>query len=205
MADIMTLIGGCDGPSVYETTVKECLENRILILNDEINDDIIEAYIIQIFKWNMEDKGLPTDMRKPIRILINSPGGDAVVGMGLVDAITQSKTKVIGIGVALVASAAFHIYISCHERYSFANTIFLMHDGEIAIQNSSSKARDTMEFFERMEKQTKDHVVAHTKIDGEYYDKVWDSELYMYPEKAKELGVLDKIVGVDCDIDELFD
>jgi len=204
MADILSLFGG-SSDSIYDATVKECLDKRILIINDEINDDVIEAYIVQILKWNGEDKDIPEEKRSPIKIVINSPGGDAIVGMGLVDVITQSKTKVVAIGIGLVASAAFHIYISCHERYSFKNTIFLMHDGEIAIQNSSSKARDTMDFFETMEAQTKEHVLAHTTMDNAFYDKVWGSEFYMYPTKAKDFGVVDKIIGEDCDIDILFD
>lgn len=202
--DLVEVLGGASG-SLYDETVKAWLEDRVLIVNQEISDDILESYIMYILKWNAEDKHKPEDVRKPIRIIINSVGGDMIVGMGLVDAILQSETKIIGIGVGLVASAAFHIYISCHERVSFKNTIFLMHDGEINIQQTTSKARDTMAFFEEMEKRVKQHVVSYTEMTEDYYDSHFKQELYLYADEAKKLGCVDKIIGDDVDIDYILD
>lgn len=198
----MPVLNGIDAR--YEQIMTDCLNDRMLILNNEIDSDILETYIVQIIRWNKEDKDLPCDKRKPIRIVINSPGGDLVIAMGLIDAIMQSKTKIIAIGVGNVSSAAFHIFIACKERIAFANTIFLMHDGEISITNSTSKARDTMAFFDLMEKRVKRHVLSCTKMDEEFYDSHYEQEFYMFPDNAKELGCVDKIVGIDDDIDCIF-
>lgn len=201
----LTEILGVGNCSIYDETVKEWLENRVLIINQDISDDILESYIMHILKWNAEDKHKDADARKPIRIIINSSGGDMIVGMGLVDAILQSETKIIGIGLGLVASAAFHIYISCHERVSFKNTVFLMHDGEINIQQTTSKARDTMAFFEEMEDRIKNHVLSYTEMTEEFYDGHFKQELYLYANTAKKLGCVDKIIGDDVDIDYILD
>jgi hypothetical protein len=46
------------------------LENRIYWLNDEISNYTFDL-LQYITRWNREDKGLPTNKRKPIRIIID--------------------------------------------------------------------------------------------------------------------------------------
>jgi hypothetical protein len=50
----------------------EHLQNRELILNQDIDESIMEKFTLQIIKWNREDLGKPINMRKPIKIYINS-------------------------------------------------------------------------------------------------------------------------------------
>lgn len=190
--------------NLYDEMIRSCLEDRVLVINQDIDDGVVESYVLNILKWNKEDKHVPTEERDPIRIIINSPGGDLVVAMHLCDVILASKTPVHAIGFGLVASAAFHIYIACHERIAFQNSVLLMHDGEMFVQNSSSKAKDTMKFYENIDERVKRHVLTHTKMAEEYYDSHYDQELYLYADSAKELGAVDLIVGEDVDIDYLF-
>lgn len=203
--EIMELPIGASGQmSLYEETVRDWLENRTLVINEEIDENIIENYVLNIFKWNREDKHKPTAERVPIKIFINSPGGDLVVAMHLCDAIAASKTPVVAVGLGCVASAAFHIFITCNERIAFKNTVLLMHDGQMYVQNSSSKVKDTMKFYDSVDDRVKEHVLAHTKMTDDYYDDHYDQELYLYADAAKELGIVDKIVGEDVDIDSLY-
>lgn len=202
MADIMTLLGGND--DLYTEIIKENLEQRTLVLNDEINDTILENYILYIIKWNREDQDLPVDKRKPITIYINSPGGSSMDGFNLCDVIMQSKTPVRGICFALAASMGYHIYLACHDRIAWKNSIFLQHDGEVCVSNSRSKAKDTMKFFDSMEERTKQYVLERTKMTEEFYDKIYEQEYWMYADEAKELGVVDKIIGLDCMIEDIL-
>lgn len=186
---------------LYDEMIKENIENRILVLNDNITDSVIEDYILYIFKWNKEDENIPIEKRKPITLYINSCGGDAFAGLYFAEICAISKTPIRSIAMSLVASASFYIYIACKERIAFKNSVLLMHDGSIEISNSSRKASDTMKFIELMEQRTKDFVLSHTTMDEKFYDDHFDQEFYMYAEKAKELGAVDKIVGIDEDID----
>ena len=155
-------------------------------------------------KWNQQDKGLPKEHRTPITIYINSNGGDSIVAMQLVDVIKMSITPVKIVGMSLVASAAFHIFIAGHERISFSNTIFLMHDGSVTINNSTSKAKDTMKFVEELDSRAKEHVLSRTTMSEEFYDNHYDVEFFLYADKAKELGIVDKIIGKDCTLDDIY-
>ena len=195
---------GGNQPSSYEELFKEFLDDRTLIFNSEVDDDMVEDVVLYIIKWNKEDKDLPVDKRKPIKIYMSSVGGDTFVAQNVVDVILESKTPVIGIGLSLVASACYHCFLACHERVAFKNSVFLQHDGSISISNSATKAKQTMDFLESGETRAKQFVLSRTKMTEELYDKIFDQEFYMYADKAKELGVVDKIIGEDISFEEII-
>lgn len=72
---------------VYDEIVKNHLNDRRVIINQEITDDLLENVCLMILKWNSEDKNLPTKSRKKIYIYINSDGGDCVLGTQILSAI----------------------------------------------------------------------------------------------------------------------
>ena len=203
MAELLSLLGN-NNNDLYTDIIKENIEHRILVFNDEVNESVLENYILYILKWNREDRDLPVDKRHQITIYINSPGGSCMDGFNFVDVILQSKTPVVGVCFGLSASMGYHVALACHERIAFKNSILLQHDGEIAIQNSTSKAKDTMKFFDNMEKRTKDYVLSRTNMTEEFYDKIYNQEYWMYADEAKQLGCVDKIIGEDIELDEIL-
>ena len=92
------------------------LDKRQFWVDSEIDNYSLEL-VKYILRWNEEDKMLPPEQRKPIRIFFFSPGGDLDVNYALIDTISMSKTPIIGINVGQCASAAAFIYLSCHKRY----------------------------------------------------------------------------------------
>lgn len=193
----------CDN-SIYDEVIKDYFNNRILIFNDEVGQSLIEDCIIYILRWNQEDRGLSKEDRKPIMIYINSNGGDSIIAMQLVDIIKASITPIKVVGLSIVASAAFHIFIAGHERVCFDNTIFLMHDGDVTISNSTSKAKDTMKFIEELDSRYKKHVLNATNMTEDFYDDHYDIEFFLFGNKAKEYGIVDKIIGEDCSLDYIY-
>lgn len=193
-------VGGQDMSEI----LKDCIDHRVLVLNQEIDDAVIDNYMLYIMKWNREDKNIPVEKRNPIYLYINSVGGDIWSGFALLDAILSSETKVIGVGMGLVASMAYYIYIACHERYAFKNTVLLQHDGVTTVSNTSSKAKDAMKFFDTMNEQVREFVISHTKISVEFYESIYEKEYYMYAAEAKSLGCVDKIIGVDCNLSDIL-
>jgi len=203
MAELLA-IGGGQNDSAWDELYREYLENRTLILNNEIDESVIEDYVMYILKWNKDDMHLPVESRTPIKFLISSPGGNVFDANILIDVIESSKTPVVGVGLDLVASAAYLIYLACHTRVSFKNTSYLQHEGMLSIENSRSKVKDNVEFFDQQELRAKEYVLSKTNMTEEFYDNVYNQELWMYADKAKEFGIVDKIIGVDCDLDEIL-
>lgn len=204
MADEMMALLSGGGDDLYNSIIKENLEKRILVFNEYVSDAVLENYILYIIKWNREDEGKPIDLRQKIKIYVNSKGGDTFSGFNFCDVIKQSETPIVGICFSIAASMGYHIFLACHDRIAFNNSVFLQHDGDVEIQNSTSKAKDTMKFIDNMEERTKQHVLDNTTFTSEEYDKMYDQEFYMYANEAKTHGVVDKIVGEDCTLDCVF-
>lgn len=204
MGELMALLGN-ENNNLYTEIIKENLDNRVLVFNDEVNDAVIEDYILHIINWNREDINIPVEHRQKIKLYINSPGGECIVGFNFVNVILASTTPVVGVCFGLAASMGYHIFLACDERIAFRDSVLLQHDGEIAIRNSTSKAKDTMKFFDNMEKRTKEYVLSRTKMTEEFYDAHYDQEYYMYAnDQGKELGCVHKIIGEDCGLDDIF-
>lgn len=180
------------------------LDERRLFINGVIDDEIIDTIVYHILRYNREDKGIPVNDRLPIKIYINSTGGDVYSGYGLISAITSSITPIYTINQGTCASMAFLIFIASNKRYSMENSMFLMHEGFTGGFDNTSKMRDRMEFeTEQLEEHTRNFVLNHTSIKEDFYKKKYRIEWYMLPEEAKRYGICDYIVGKDCTIDEI--
>ena len=155
-----------------------------------------------IFAFNREDRGVPTNERKPIRLYINSPGGDITDGFAVVSAIKLSKTPVYTINIGQWASMAFLIGITGYKRFSLPNMRFLMHDGQNYAYGSTTKVQDEAEFNKRYVKEViRTHILEHGKMTAEEYDRRVREEVYMLPNDALEYGFIDEIVG---DVDDIL-
>lgn len=204
MAELLAALAN-QNDDLYLEMIRENLDRRVLIINDEITENVVEDYMVYILNWNRVDKHIPVEDRVPITLYINSPGGDVFDGEAFCDLIVQSKTPIRAVCLGMAASMAFRIFICCHERIAFKNSVLLMHDGEIAISNSTKKAMDTIKFFQCMEQRTKELVLNHTTMTEDFYDKHYDQEFYCYGnDDAKSLGCVDKVIGEDVDIDYIL-
>lgn len=183
----------------------EDTEQRKILLDFEIDESIIRSVVYDILRFNILDKGKKIEDRKPIFIYINSPGGSVIDGLSLVGAITNSKTPVYTINLALAASMAFHIFISGHKRFSMPKAIFLLHQGESASWGTASQVLERVAFESNdLANVIKDHVLTHTQINKKMYENKYKTEWYFLPETAKKIGVVDYIVGEDCDMDAIL-
>lgn len=47
-------------------------------------------------------------------------------------------------------------------------------------------------------------MIEHTDMTADFIEEIKDREYYMFSEEAKERHIVDKIIGIDCDIDEII-
>lgn len=217
----MSILLGAKSQLVIETGIEEIrreseIEFRRLYLYGPIapvDEDMSGPYlgvsatsrlVEAIININREDTAnkIPPAERVPIRLYINSPGGDITEGFALVSAIELSKTPVWTINVGAWCSMAFLIGITGHKRLSMPSMTFLMHEGMAFAGGAASKMQDRAKFDERFKDDViKRHILKHSKMDSETYDASERVELYMLPEDALEYGFIDEIV---TDIDIIF-
>lgn len=202
--ELLPLQQTVDAHDLYGEIVKKMMDRRVLEFNEDVDNAVIENYVLRIINWNIEDAHLQPKYRKPITLIIDSGGGDVFQANALIDAIMTSETPIQAIGIGYVCSASYLIYLAADKRYAFENTTFLQHDGETSIANSSNKAKDTMAFFDDMAVRTKKFVLSRTTMDEEFYDEYYDRELWFYADQGKELGVVHKIIGQDVKLLDVF-
>ena len=191
--------------------MQETEERRLYLYGTILSIDDYNIYapappaatiVENIMRFNREDTGLVIEKRKPIILYINSPGGNVIEGFSLVDTIINSKTPVYTVNIGQWSSMAFLIGISGKKRFSYPNSIFLLHDGSSYVGGSSSKVYDQAKFEERFEKEkVMPHVLNHSRLTAEEYDAKTRVEWYMFPCDAKEYGFIDEIV---TDIDSIL-
>lgn len=180
-------------------------EQRRIYINSEIDENIVDTAVYHILRYNRLDKDTPITAREPIKIYINSPGGLVADGYALIDAIKLSKTPVYTINLANCLSMALLIFISGHKRFSMPHAEFLLHDGSSGCFDSVNKMQDRLKFeSEQIEKMTKEYILSNTSITKEQYEMNMRKEWYFLPQEGKSIGVVDSIIGEDCELDEII-
>lgn len=178
------------------------LKDRKLFLNCDVSQSNVGDLIRHIMQYNREDEdaGLIPDERRPIFLYVSTRGGEVDAGYALIDVIRTSKTPVYTVNQGYAYSMGFLISIAGHIRFAMPNAKYLLHDGSSAVFDSSFKAQDRMDFYRRQEDRTREYVLENTSISAEEYDSRTRIEWYFFADEAKQKGIVDYIVGEDCDI-----
>ena len=176
------------------------LNNREIVWNDVISDCTI-SIPLYIIKWNREDRDIPVEERKPIKIWINSDGGDTNVTLFLANVISLSKTPIITIGMGRSYSSGGLLLMAGHKRLIFDSTSVLIHDGSSGAIGDTGKVIDNLEFTKEMEVRVRDFILKHTQIPAELLDKNYRRDWFLFSEDVIKYGIADKII---TDIDEVI-
>lgn len=178
------------------TLLKFHLLERKLYLNDEITPETGQFFLERIQFWNADDDycGIPVEERLPIQIYINSPGGDLITTMMIVDLIQNSKTPVYTIVTGIAYSGGFFISIAGHKRYGYRSSSYLFHEGSGSTSGDAHKISQWASYYKNiLLKQIKHHVLNTTKIDEETYEKHKKDDWYLDAAKAAKYGIIDSI------------
>lgn len=199
MPDIMVSIpnsienAGLPSPELY--TFYKQLETRTFWLEGEINEYSSEI-ARQILIWNTEDKdaGLPREKRKPIRLVLFSPGGDLEVSKMLIDVIHLSETPIQGFALGVCGSGAAFMFLACHERYMTENAYFLFHQGSGSFGGSFQEVVSQIENYQVQIQELTEHVINNTNYTEEEVLENIVGEWYVHSEEALEKGVCHEII-----------
>lgn len=155
--------------------------------------DTVESYI-RYFNRIDDEMNIPIEERQPIKIFIDSPGGDLIGAFTIIDAIRLSKTPVWTINIGAAYSAGFFIYIAGHKRLAYPLSSFLFHEGSVSTGADAGKFRNFAAFYERQLDMLKNLVLTYTKISEEKYNEIQKDDFWMTTEDAIELGICDEII-----------
>lgn len=169
--------------------------DRTLYLSDVITPEIGMAFRDAINFWNRVDNidKIPEEERKPIKIYIDSPGGDLVATFSIIDCISMSKTPVWTITTGKGYSGGFFIGIAGHKRFGYPHSTYLFHEGSKEDGGDAHKFLQAARFYEKMLKKLKGITIKYTDIDDSIYEKHKKDDLWLFADEAKELGIIDEI------------
>lgn len=174
--------------------------DRVFWLNDEVGS-CAQDLIYMIMRCNKDDKGKPTDERKPIKVFIDSPGGDMVMEWTLINLMESSKTPVWTINYCTAYSAAAEILASGHKRYALKGSHVMVHSGSCAYSGQVDQVESMKKYFDRLSKKTTEHLLSKTRIDPKVFKRKSVTDWFMDEDEALANGVVDEIVE---DLDEIL-
>lgn len=109
-------------------THQNLLKSRIILLNGDVKENIIERAAIPLIKFTDGNKA-----QKPVQILLNSYGGNMEDAQAVIDIIRTTKTHIVTKVLGKAMSAAFDIFLAGDKRIIYPNSILMCHAGGTAM------------------------------------------------------------------------
>lgn len=181
-------------PVTYEY-FKQLLENRTVIFNQEVEENLIETVYIPLKEFEEDDSNAP------ITLILNSIGGSVSDGFFFAHYLAQYKKPLTIIVPGYAASMAAVILAGGGKnpnvtRKCYPCTYGLIHDGYISIEGAESRsADDIMDFNRRRDNDIKKFMIENTNITEEQYDAHTRKQWFLTAQEMKELNLIDEIIG----------
>lgn len=182
------------------TTYWQNENDRVFWIEGEITDALFE-YSKQIIRINKEDRNIPVEDRKPIKLFVNSPGGELETTLSFVGLVGISKTPVWTINAGVAYSGGGLILMSGHKRFALPNTQALIHTGSGSVGGTYEQTTEQMKNYKKMIDTMKDFIISHTNIDQKLFKKNQSKDWFITTEEQLSLGIVNKIID---DLDEIL-
>jgi ATP-dependent Clp protease protease subunit len=176
--------------------MEKFLKTRTILICGEIDKDMSEKVIRQLLL--LESMG-----DDPIRVMIDSPGGDVDAGYAIFDMLRFVKPPVITVGMGLVASAASLIALASpkERRLGLPNSHYLIHQPLSGMRGVASEIEIHARELEKCKQRINELISAETGVSLEQVTKDTDRDFWMSAEEAKKYGLISKIIETRKDLE----
>ena len=166
------------------------LNDRIIMLCDEINDATASLVVAQLLYLESQDP------EKDISLYINSPGGSITAGMAIYDTMQFVKPDVSTICVGMAASMGAFLLSSGAKgkRLALPNSEIMIHQ---PLGGAQGQATDIKIHAERIIKIKKHLNEILAKNSGQPIEKIehdTERDNFMSANEAVEYGLIDRVV-----------
>lgn len=166
------------------------LKDRIVFLNDEINDQTANLVIAQLLFLASEDS------KKDIHFYINSPGGSVTATLAIYDTMQFIKPDVSTICVGFAASGGAMLLLAGQKgkRFTLPNSRIMIHQPLGGAQGQVSDIEIQARELMKTKKKINEMIVKHTKQKLEKVERDTDRDFYMDADEAKAYGIVDEVI-----------
>ena len=165
------------------------LNDRIVILSDEVNDATASLIVAQMLYLESQDPD------KDISFYINSPGGSVTAGMAIYDTMNFIKCDVSTICIGMAASMGAFLLASGApgKRYALPHSEIMIHQPLGGAQGQASDIKIRAELILRTRDMLNGILAEKTGKPIEQIEKDTDRDNFMTAQQALEYGLIDKI------------
>ena len=173
--------------SVYE----RLLQQRIIVLGQQVDDDIANRIAAQMLLLSAEDPNAE------IALYINSPGGSVTAGMAIFDTMEFIPCDVATYAMGLAASMGqFLLSAGARgKRYALPHCQILMHQPSAGVGGTESDISIQAELFRRHKHEMANLIAGHTGQTVERIMTDFDRDRWFSAQEALEYGFVDHVIS----------
>jgi len=170
--------------------MEKMLNTRSVLLTGQVNKEMAERVARQLLI--LEATG-----DEPIKVFIDSQGGDADSGFAILDMIRFVSPEVYTIGMGLVASAGAIILLGAEKgnRIGLPNSHYLIHQPMSGIQGVATEIEIYAKEIDKMRKKINQLISEETGKSIKKVAKDTDRDYWMSAEEAVKYGLLSKVAA----------
>jgi ATP-dependent Clp protease, protease subunit len=165
------------------------LKSRTVLLSGEINKPLAERVIRSLIL-------LEEESADPIKVYIDSPGGDADAGYAIFDMMRFVKPRITMIGMGLVASAAAIIILAAprDRRIGLPNSHYLIHQPMSGSRGVATEIEIHAKEIEKLRARINRLIADETGQPIDKVEKDTDRDYWMNAEEAVSYGLLSRVI-----------
>ena len=186
-------------PTVIEQTNKgeraydiysRLLNDRIIILGDEVNSATANVIVAQLLFLEAEDPD------KDIMFYINSPGGSITDGMAIYDTTQYIKCDVSTICMGMAASMGAFLLAggTKGKRYALPNAEVMIHQPLGGAKGQATDIQIAAEHIIKTKERMNRMMAEFTGQDIETIKRDTERDNWLTAEQAMEYGLIDKVI-----------
>ena len=183
-----------------EPSIKsKLLKNRTLFLGGEVNDEIANTIVSEIYLLSLEDPN--TD----ITLLINSPGGSVTAGMAIYDAmqLVDNDIKTVSLGLAASMGQLLLTAGAPGKRSATPLARIMMHQPLGGIGGVASDIRIQSQQMLYTKNLLAEIISKHSNTDINLIIADSDRDRWFSAYEAKEYGLIDNVIHNFSEITEV--
>ncbi len=166
------------------------LNDRIIMLSDEINDTTASLVVAQLLYLEGQDPD------KDIHLYINSPGGSISAGMAIYDTMQYIKCDVSTICVGLAASMGSFLLAAGAKgkRYALPNSEIMIHQPLGGAKGQASDIKIQADHILYVRNRMNRMLSELTGQPLDIIERDTDRDNWMTADDAVRYGIVDKVV-----------
>jgi ATP-dependent Clp protease protease subunit len=171
------------------------LKTRTILLSGEVNKPLAERVVRQLLL-------LEAESADPIKVMIDSPGGDVDAGFAIFDMIRFVNAPVYTIGMGLVASAGALILLASpkERRIGFPNSQYLIHQPLSGMRGVATEIEIHAEQIEKVRVKLNKLIADETGQKLAQVEKDTDRDYWMGADDAVKYGLLSRVTFKRADL-----